>query len=151
VQQHTPFSTYDVPTIVGWSVRVLADYVTLPDGLLFSELRDVALSRGPTRTMKLLNRVPRVFINYSHDSPGHADRVLALAARLRAEGIDCHLDQYETSPPEGWPRRSENQVDARLRSVTCTKATALPRAPRWAASESYSLFYCRQRNVDSRG
>jgi hypothetical protein len=47
-------------------------------------------------------RVPRIFISYSHDSPEHGDRVLALADRLRAEGIDCHLDQYETSPPEGW-------------------------------------------------
>jgi hypothetical protein len=37
--------------------------------------------------------VPRVFISYSHDSPEHADRVLALADRLRAEGIDCHLDR----------------------------------------------------------
>ncbi len=29
---------------------------------------------------------PRVFISYSHDSPVHADRVLALADELRAEG-----------------------------------------------------------------
>jgi hypothetical protein len=56
--------------------------------------------------------VPRVFISYSHDSPEHADRVLELADRLRAEGIDCHLDQYETSPPEGWPRWMLNQVEA---------------------------------------
>jgi tetratricopeptide (TPR) repeat protein len=56
--------------------------------------------------------VPRVFISYSHDSPEHADRVLALADRLRAEGIDCRLDQYETSPPEGWPRWMLNQVEA---------------------------------------
>jgi tetratricopeptide (TPR) repeat protein len=56
--------------------------------------------------------VPRVFISYSHDSPEHADRVLALADRLRAEGIDCQLDQYETSPPEGWPRWMLNQVEA---------------------------------------
>lgn len=56
--------------------------------------------------------VPRVFISYSHDSPEHADRVLELADRLRSEGIDCHLDQYETSPPEGWPRWMPNQVEA---------------------------------------
>jgi tetratricopeptide (TPR) repeat protein len=56
--------------------------------------------------------VPRFFISYSHDSPEHADRVLALADRLRAEGIDCQLDQYETSPPEGWPRWMLNQVEA---------------------------------------
>jgi hypothetical protein len=43
-------------------------------------------------------RVPRVFVTYSHDSPEHADRVLTLADGLRAEGIDCHLDQYDSCP-----------------------------------------------------
>jgi hypothetical protein len=45
---------------------------------------------------------PTVFISYSHDSREHADRVLALANRLREDGIDCILDQYEESPQEGW-------------------------------------------------
>jgi hypothetical protein len=45
---------------------------------------------------------PTVFISYSHDSREHADRVLAVANRLREDGIDCILDQYEESPPEGW-------------------------------------------------
>jgi hypothetical protein len=40
---------------------------------------------------------PTVFISYSHDSPEHVDRVLALADRLVHDGIDCILDQYETS------------------------------------------------------
>ena len=43
-------------------------------------------------------RPPTVFFSYSHDSPEHADRVLALSDRLRADGkplpdwareIDC--------------------------------------------------------------
>jgi hypothetical protein len=63
-------------------------------------------------------RVPRVFISYSHDSPEHADRVLALADRLRAEGIDCHLDQYETSPPEGLaPADAESGRGRRFRGT----------------------------------
>jgi hypothetical protein len=45
--------------------------------------------------------VPRVFISYSYDWPEHADRVVAVADRPRAEGIDCHLDEYETTPPGG--------------------------------------------------
>lgn len=45
---------------------------------------------------------PKVFISYSWDSLSHKDRVLMLADQLRKEGIDCDLDQYETSPPEGW-------------------------------------------------
>jgi len=53
----------------------------------------------------------RVFISYSHDSPEHIAHVLALAERLRNEGVDCHLDQYEESPPEGWNRWMLNQVE----------------------------------------
>ena len=44
-------------------------------------------------------RPPIVFIRYSHDSQEHANRVLALSDHLRADGIDCVLDQYEDSPP----------------------------------------------------
>ena len=47
---------------------------------------------------------PTVFISYSHDSAEHADHVLALADRLRQDGIDCTIDQYETAPAEGWPK-----------------------------------------------
>jgi nucleotide-binding universal stress UspA family protein len=55
---------------------------------------------------------PKVFISYSHDSAEHADRVLALSDRLRADGIDCILDQYEDSPAEGWPRWMDRQIRA---------------------------------------
>ena len=55
-------------------------------------------------------RNPTVFISYSHDSPEHADRVLALSDRLIADGIDCTLDQYETTPPEGWPRWMDRHI-----------------------------------------
>ncbi len=53
---------------------------------------------------------PIVFISYSHDSPEHADRVLALSDHLRADGIDCILDQYIDSPPEGFPRWMDRQI-----------------------------------------
>jgi tetratricopeptide (TPR) repeat protein len=53
---------------------------------------------------------PIVFISYSHDSPEHADRVLALSDHLRADGIDCILDQYEDSPPEGFPRWMDRHI-----------------------------------------
>jgi hypothetical protein len=55
---------------------------------------------------------PKVFISYSHDSAEHADRVLALSDRLRADGIDCILDQYEDSPAVGWPRWMDRQIRA---------------------------------------
>jgi hypothetical protein len=80
---------------------------------------------------------PKVFISYSHDSPEHVDRVLALANRLRAEGIDCHIDQYEMSPSEGWPRWMVNQIEtANFILVVCT--------------EKYNLRF-RGKNTDKKG
>ena len=64
---------------------------------------------------------PRVFISYSHDSREHQDRVLALADRLRADGIDASLDQYEQSPPQGWPDWCEAEINkADFVLVICT-------------------------------
>jgi tetratricopeptide (TPR) repeat protein len=63
----------------------------------------------------------KVFISYSHDSPEHADRVLELADRLRADGIDAVLDQYEVSPPEGWPRWMDRWIrDSQFVLMVCT-------------------------------
>jgi tetratricopeptide (TPR) repeat protein len=66
-------------------------------------------------------RPPTVFISYSHDSPEHADRVLALSDHLCADGIDCILDQYEDSPPEGFPRWMDRHIrDADYVLMICT-------------------------------
>jgi len=65
---------------------------------------------------------PKVFVSYSHDSLDHEDRVLALADRLRGDGIDCMIDQYETNPPEGWPRWMERQIrNASFIFLICTE------------------------------
>ena len=65
----------------------------------------------------------RVFVSYSHDSPKHMDRVLGLCNRLRADGVDCIIDQYEMSPAQGWPRWTEAQVEeAKYVLVVCTEA-----------------------------
>ena len=64
----------------------------------------------------------RVFISYSHDDRGHADRVAALSARLRQDGIDWRIDQYYVRPPEGWPNWMQQQIDeADTVLVVCTK------------------------------
>lgn len=63
----------------------------------------------------------RVFVSYSHDSPDHKHRVLELANRLRADGIDATLDQYEDNPREGWTLWMEKQIrDADFVIVVCT-------------------------------
>ena len=65
---------------------------------------------------------PKVFISYSHDSEEHQDRVLKLSDKLRSEGIDCVLDQYEDSPPEGWPKWMDRNVkNSDFVLVICTE------------------------------
>lgn len=67
---------------------------------------------------------PRAFISYSHDSPAHRRRVLDLALRLRAEGVDCEVDQFHETdpPPEGWPAWMDRQIrDADYILVVCTE------------------------------
>jgi hypothetical protein len=64
---------------------------------------------------------PRVFVSYSDDSPEHAERVLELAQWLRTHGIDAHVDQFEESPEEGWPRWIYTQVrESEFVLVVCT-------------------------------
>jgi hypothetical protein len=67
----------------------------------------------------------RVFISYSHDSVEHRSQVLAVSNRLRNDGIDCHLDQYEQFPAEGWPRWMTDQIaKAKYVLIVCTETYA---------------------------
>ncbi len=95
---------------------------------------------------------PKVFISYSHDSPAHNDRVLKLSDRLRADGIDCILDQYESSPSEGWPRWMDKQIrESDFVLMICTEiywlrvmGTERPDiglGVRWESSLSYQQIY----------
>jgi CHASE2 domain-containing sensor protein len=71
---------------------------------------------------------PRILISYSHDNPAHCDRALALADRLRADGIDAMIDQYIQTPREGWPAWCAAQIDtADFVLMVCTE-TYLRRA-----------------------
>lgn len=54
---------------------------------------------------------PKVFISYSHDDEETSNRVLKFSNKLRREGIDANIDQYEESPIEGWPLWMENQIE----------------------------------------
>lgn len=64
----------------------------------------------------------KIFISYSWDSPEHCDRVLGLANKLREEGIDAEIDQYEECPPEGWTRWMNKQIrDSKFVLCVCTE------------------------------
>ena len=65
---------------------------------------------------------PLVFISYSHDGEAHETRVLDFANRLRDESIDADIDQYEVSPPEGWPAWCEQLIkSADFVLLVCTE------------------------------
>jgi hypothetical protein len=50
---------------------------------------------------------------------------LALSDRLRADGIDSMLDQYEVFPPQGWIRWMREQLlSARFVLMVCTETYA---------------------------
>jgi len=67
---------------------------------------------------------PKVFISYSHDTSEHKSDILALASRLRNDGIDCEIDQFiNGAPPEGWIRWMERQIEwAEFVLVVCTES-----------------------------
>jgi hypothetical protein len=65
---------------------------------------------------------PEVFISYSQDSVEHMEQVLRLSNRLREDGIDCNIDQYEVSPPDGWPRWMDKNIrDSKYVVLVCTE------------------------------
>lgn len=68
------------------------------------------------------NRI-RVFISYSHDSPEHGERVLALSERLRKDGIDAQVDPYLNGAPlQGWYRWMMDELDrAEFVLLVCTE------------------------------
>ena len=64
----------------------------------------------------------KVFISYAHESEELSDSVLTLSNYLRSKGIDSEIDQYEESPPEGWPKWMARQIqDADYVLVVCSK------------------------------
>ena len=64
---------------------------------------------------------PKVFISYSHDSPEHKQWVSELAARLRHNGIDAILDQWDLGLGDDITRFMERGiVNADRVLVICT-------------------------------
>ena len=64
---------------------------------------------------------PKVFISYSHDSPEHKQWVSVLAARLRRDGIDAILDQWDLGYGDDFPQFMQRGiVEANRVLVVCT-------------------------------
>lgn len=54
--------------------------------------------------------MPKAFVSYSWDSDEHRDWVLALATRLRSDGVEALLDQWHLVPGDQLPAFMENAV-----------------------------------------
>ena len=68
---------------------------------------------------------PTAFISYSHETSEHNDRVRDLAIRLRDAGIECVVDLFEESPPEGWSKWCSHQVrECDFCIIVCTETYA---------------------------
>lgn len=66
-------------------------------------------------------RPPRLFISYDSDDVALRHDVLALANRLRSDGVNAWIDVYEASPAEGWVLWRERQLlAADFVVVVCT-------------------------------
>ena len=66
--------------------------------------------------------IPKVFISYSHDSQDHKKWVLNLATRLRNNGVDAILDQWDLKPGDDLPRFMEQGLIAAERVLmVCTE------------------------------
>ena len=64
---------------------------------------------------------PKVFISYSHDSPEHRRWVSELGAKLRHNGIDATLDQWDLGPGDDITRFMERGIiDSDRVLVVCT-------------------------------
>ena len=51
--------------------------------------------------------IPKAFISYSHDSQEHKKWVLDFATRLRNNGVDAALDQWDLKPGDDLPHFME--------------------------------------------
>jgi len=65
--------------------------------------------------------MPKAFVSYSWDSQDHKHWVLRLSERLRSDGVDVCLDQWELAPGDQLPRFMEQAIrDNDFVLVVCT-------------------------------
>jgi hypothetical protein len=71
---------------------------------------------------RLTVAIPKAFISYSHDSQEHKKWVLEFATRLRNNGVDAALDQWDLGPGADLPSFMEKNLAAADRVLMiCTE------------------------------
>jgi hypothetical protein len=104
----------------------------------------LALCQQRLVTIRVMDRSqpPRVFISYSHDSPRHEQQVFALSDRLRKDGVDAIIDQYESFPAMGWPFWMESQIrEADYVVIVCSTANLSRVEHRDKAHEGHGVIW----------
>lgn len=82
-------------------------------------------------------RSPRVFISYSHDSPAHCQWVARLASRLRFQGIDAVLDQWNLRPGQDIGAFMEQEIARADRVLVVCTDDYVAKAERQAGGVGY--------------
>jgi TIR domain/AAA ATPase domain len=100
-----PFHDFQIPVYEATKDTISAIYQATKNALSFLP------TNRESKKSSTSQKIPRVFISYSYDSDEHIDRVLALSDRLREDGVDCNIDQYEQSPAQGWYRWMIDEIE----------------------------------------
>jgi len=111
-----------------WSAGELTTYASRRTFVanMYSEVLDqVSTTKPETKKEPVTHpagETPRVFFSYSHDSPQHKAWVRDLATRLRANGVDVILDQWELKLGSDLPSFMEASLTASNRVIAvCTE------------------------------
>ena len=80
---------------------------------------------------------PTAFISYSHDSQEHKSWVLGLATRLRGNGVDALLDQWDLGPGGDLPHFMEQSIAQANRILMICTERYVEKANRGADGVGY--------------
>ncbi len=96
---------------------------------------------------------PAAFISYSHDSQEHKRWVLELATRLRGNGVDAVLDQWDLGPGGDLPHFMEQSIAKADRIVMICTERYVEKANRGAGGVGYEKMILTadlHRQIDSK-
>jgi SEFIR domain len=91
----------------GGDVLHLNSRVRGPVGLY---LEPSIIDSRESTALRRVNRGPRVFVSYAHDSAEHKEDVLGFCEFLVEVGIDVHLDQWYLDERRDWQRWAVAQI-----------------------------------------
>jgi TIR domain len=99
--------------------------------------RSVGMLKYVHRRHNLDMPAPITFISYSHDSPEHKRWVLDLATRLRGNGVDAILDQWDLGPGGDLPHFMEQAISKSSRVLMICTGRYVEKANQGAGGVGY--------------